>query len=189
MGKPKAGKQMEFPVLEMIDKQAEVNRINQSNAWGSAKYVTNPDGTQSLVNELSPESQQIKDMQTARVMEGTMKDPFGSLGESETGRGIQGLMGAMFGKMKGRYMGEEGASTSRHNNIGKGGGDQSPSGSPMDTMEGASGFGGNAVTGSPSSMSAAEQVRRLEEQEKLRRAMAGNPSVYNYQNPQPDEGV
>ena len=192
MGKPKIGKNMEFDPIEMIDKQAEVNRINQSNAWGSANYINNPDGTQSLVNELSPEMKELQKDQFTRAKEGTMKDPFGSLGESDTGRGIQGLMGAMFGKMKDRYMGEEGTSTSRHNNIGKGGGETAPSKAPLDAMAGSSGFGGNAVTGNMGSMNTAQKVRELEERAKLQQAMAGRPSIYQYQNPNPppeDEGV
>lgn len=110
MGKPKMPKNMQFDPIEMIDKQAEVNRISEENPYGSAIYETQPDGTQKLVKSFSPEMQGIHEAQIARTQEGSMKNPL----EALEGTGMEGLAGAMMGKLKDRYMGEEGTETSRH---------------------------------------------------------------------------
>ena len=55
MGKPKASKNTEFDPIEMIEKNAEMNRIDQTNQYGSSKYTQNPDGSYAFTTAFSPE--------------------------------------------------------------------------------------------------------------------------------------
>lgn len=152
MGKPKMPKNMQFDPIEMIEKNAEVNRIDQENQYGSSRYVTNPDGTQTFVTEFNDDLKGIHEDQLELVKQGSIKDPLGHLGEQ--GGGAMGdLMGAMFGKVKDRYM------DGRENNIGKGGSSTEPP--------------ATETPAAPAEMSTAQKVRELQEKRKLAAEMAG----------------
>ena len=148
MGKPKPGKNMEFDPIEMIEKNAEMNRIDQINQYGSSKYSQNPDGSYRFDTEFSPELKELHGKQMDLVNKGSIKDPLAHLGKQ--GGGAMGdLMSSMFGRLSSRYMGTPGEGDSREGNIGKGGGAQTPP--PMSTST---------------------QVRELQEQKKLAAEMA-----------------
>jgi hypothetical protein len=159
MGKPKPGKNMEFDPIEMIEKNAEVNRINQENQYGSSKYITNPDGSQTFKTEFNDDLKGIHADQLAAVKKGSIKNPIEYLTGEESGVG--GLASSMFSKMSNRYMGTEGGSDSRHGGMGKGGEPETPPEVPLeggqpppaaDPMEG---------------MSTSTKVRELQERKKL----------------------
>jgi len=149
MGKPKPGKNMQFDPIEMIEKSAEMNRIDQTNPYGTSRYETDPrTGKTEFIREFSPELQGLHQKQMDIANKGTIKDPLANLGQ--VGGGSMGeLMSSMFGRVKSRYMGTPGEADSRENNLGKGGNPQTPP--PMSTST---------------------QVRELQEQKKLAALMA-----------------
>jgi len=155
MGKPKASKNTEFDPIEMIEKNAEVNRIDQTNPYGSSKYSLNPDGSRRFDVEFSDDLKGIHQDQLENVKRGTIKDPLAHLGE-QGGGAMGNLMSSMFGKVSKRYMGTEGQSDSRHGNIGKGGEGGAPPPVP------------------PSQASTSTQVRELQEKQKLAEQIAGS---------------
>ena len=121
MGKPKMPKGMQYDPIEMIEKNAEVNRISQNNPYGSSQYNTDAQGNTSFDTTFSPELEELRKKQMAMVGEGSIKDPLANLGE-QGGGAVGDLMSSMFGKVKDRYMGTEGEGDSRHGNLFKGGG-------------------------------------------------------------------
>ena len=162
MGKPKASKNTEFDPIEMIEKNAEMNRIDQVNQYGSSKYSQNPDGSYRFDTEFSPELKALHGKQMDLVNKGSIKDPLAHL--AGQGDGAMGdLMGSMFGRMKSRYMTGDGSEgESREGNIGKGG---APSAAPASTST---------------------QLRELQEKQKLAEQMAGTAQqAPNY----PQEGA
>lgn len=171
MGKPKMPKNMAFDPIEMIDKQAEVNRIGEENPYGSATYVTQPDGTQKLVKSFSPEMEEIHKAQIERTKQGSIKNPLDAL-KGAGGEGLMGLAGAMMGKLSDRYgsdslhLNEEGESTAKG---------AKPT-TPPETLPPAEGGGRQPVGASfpdtpMNEMSTAQQVRELDERRKLQEAM------------------
>jgi hypothetical protein len=147
MGKPKMPKGMSYDPIEMIEKNAEVNRISEVNPYGKSEYVTNPDGTQTLVKSFTGKNQDIFEAQQDRTLEGTYKNPLAALGDDEIGGGFKNLLTSMGGKVADRYM--EG----REDNIGKSGSSTTPPEIPVEP-------------------STATQVRELQEKQKLAEQMA-----------------
>jgi hypothetical protein len=118
MGKPSMPKGMSYDPIEMIEKNAEVNRISETNPYGYSRYTTDEHGNPVQEKGLNPEYDYIRKQQAQRAIDGTIKNPLDAL-KDEGGGGIGGLMSAMAGKMADRYMGTEGGSDSRHENLGK----------------------------------------------------------------------
>ena len=107
MGKPKLSKNTEFDPIEMIEKNAEMNRIDQNNQYGSSTYKQKPDGTYEFNTEFSPELKKMHERQMSMAQEGSIKDPLAHLG-SQGGGAVGELMSSMFGKVSERYGGEGG---------------------------------------------------------------------------------
>jgi len=147
MGKPKMPKGMSYDPIEMIEKNAEVNRISEENPYGSAEYVTNPDGTQKLVKTFTGKNQDIFDAQQERTLQGTIKNPLDALGDEGMGGGFKNLMQSMGSKVANRY------AEGREDNIGKSGSSTTPPEIPEDP-------------------STATQLRELQEKQKLAEQMA-----------------
>jgi len=166
MGKPKASKNTEFDPIEMIEKNAEMNRIDQTNQYGSSKYSQNPDGSYRFDTTFSPELKALHEKQIGIANKGSIKDPLAHLA-SQGGGGMGDLMSSMFGRMKSRYMGTEGESDSRHNNFGKGGGEPD---TPPDIL----GDGGTVSQMGSGGMSTSTQLRELQERQKLAEQMNGS---------------
>ena len=167
MGKPKMPKGMSYDPIEMIEKNAEVNRIAEENPYGFSRYETDPvTGQQKQVKGFTGKTQDIFKEQQDRTLEGTIKNPFDALGDGEMGGGFKNLMKSMGSKVANRYM--EG----REDNIGK-------SGSSVTPPE---------IAADPST---ATQVRELQEKQKLAEQMAataGAPIVPAQQAPRAPRG-
>ena len=168
MGKPKMPKGMQYDPIEMIEKNAEVNRISEENPYGYARYETDENGNQKLVKGFSGKNEEIFDAAQDRALKGTIKNPLDAF-KGAGGKGIMGLMGSMMSKAQSHY-GTDGLQLNESG--------QSKGGTaltPPDTLNTA--VGRQPVTASfpdtpMNDMSTAQQNRELQEREMLKKAMA-----------------
>jgi len=94
MGKKSKPKAPEAPdVNEMIDKQAEANRVNINNPYGTQQYNKNPDGTWTNNVEFSPELQALFQRQLG--MAGASPERYQSQG---MGGNLRGRIDAKLGR-------------------------------------------------------------------------------------------
>lgn len=94
--------------MDIIDKEAEVNRYDVSNPYGSSSWSQDPaTGRYSQDVELSPEIQGIFDQQLSRTMAGSNKNPFEAF-SSMTGDTGNNIMQGLLGKVGDRYAPEGG---------------------------------------------------------------------------------
>ena len=169
MGKPKMPKGMQYDPIEMIEKNAEVNRISEENPYGKAEYITNPDGTQKLVKSFSGKNKEIFDQVQDRALKGTIKNPLDAF-KGAGGTGIAGLMGSMLSKVQQSYgtdglrLNEEGQS--------KGGTSLTPPDTLGAVNDGRSPVGASFPDTPADDMSTAQQVRENQERQKLAAQMS-----------------
>ena len=170
MGKPKMPKGMQYDPIEMIEKNAEVNRISEENPYGYARYETDENGNQKLVKGFSGKNEEIFDQAQDRALKGTMKNPLDAF-KGAGGTGIMGLMGSMLGKVQSNY-GTDGLQLNE--------GGQSKGGSALTPPETLPVAGGQQPVGASfpntpaDQMSTAQQVREAQERAKLGAAMGNS---------------
>ena len=171
MGKPKASKNTEFDPIEMIEKNAEVNRISEENPYGYSRYETDENGQQKLVKGFSGKNEEIFEQAQDRALKGTYKNPLDAF-KGAGGKGIMGLMGSMLSKTQSHYgtdglqLNEEGQS--------KGGTSQTPPETLPVSNDGRRPVGASFPDTPASDMSTAQPVREAQERAKLGAAMGGN---------------
>lgn len=80
MGKKKQQKLPTIDPAKLIAQNAQMNRVNMSNPFGSQSYVTGPNGQQTLQTTLTPQMQAILDQQIGRAQSGAaLPEGFNSL--------------------------------------------------------------------------------------------------------------